>query len=88
MDLEEETYSSAEKVVAAFLLYMEFDMCGAEWKRDMCYFKFPLTKELKAAMEVFNEGLARVEPRAFNRCFARVNRELHTVRDLHLPQRS
>lgn len=77
-DLDLEKFHKSDDMALVTFLKMEgFTPQQVGWDRATCYWWFRLTDDVLTAIEVFDGGDARVEPREFNKMFASTKREFY-----------
>ena len=80
IDLED-FYRTNDMAMATYLKMQGHPVQTLIWAHDVCFWVFRVTDALLEETEVFLEGGARVEPRAYNRTFSDTKREFYDSKD-------
>ena len=76
----EEFFRTNDMAMATYLKLQGFPVQVIEWKSGTCYWIFRVSDFMLDELEKFQEGRAMVEPREYNRIYARSKREFYDAR--------
>lgn len=71
-------YRTSDMAMVTFLRLSGHDVQSIVWEESVCYWVFRATDGLFEITDQFGRGESRVDPRLFNRDFAKTKSEFHS----------